>query len=300
MPEQGSPRSLDHLPVTRTYPSPDRPNRTQTGGWVKPRSTPRMDSCCRWRFQDAARTGPSIRGKRQAPAPELRLCDGAPCRAEEIAVAAGTPLYRGISRSSAPRIQPKATQTAEDRAKNRPEEEAEESLTHDNEAASFEVTLASYLGSVRLMASHDAANTAPDDSAESQTGHEEANDDTPPLHAAPLRFTGSWWLYLSFNHPILPRSWAWRQHVNRGKATHFERRNYSSCKLVEAATRSRRGAFPMRPPPRGRRPQVHPPTPRRRAPSRICASQASSRSARTSSVNTDLFGRRVGGGRTRS
>jgi hypothetical protein len=74
------------------------------------------------------------------------------------------------------------------------------------------------------MASHDAANPAPDDSAESQTGHEEANDDAPPLHAAPLRFTGSWSLCPCFNDPISARPWAWRQQVNRGKATHFERR----------------------------------------------------------------------------
>ena len=147
-------------------------------------------------LQDAARTGPSIRGQCQAPAPGVQLSDGVLCRAEGIPVAAGTPLYRGSSSSSAPRIQPTATQTAEDRAKNCPHDDAEEGIADDHEAASFEVALASYLGSVCLMASHDAANPAPDDSAESQTEHEEANDDAPPLHAAPLRFTGSWSLCL--------------------------------------------------------------------------------------------------------
>ena len=39
-------------------------------------------------------------------------------------------------------------------------------------AASFEVALASYLGSVCLMPSHDGAYPAPEDSAESQTDHE--------------------------------------------------------------------------------------------------------------------------------
>jgi hypothetical protein len=113
-----------------------------------------------------------------------------------IAFAAGTTLYRRSSCSSAPRIQPDATQTAEDRAKNRPQDDAEEGIADDHEAASFEVALASYLGSACLMASHDATYPAPDDSAESQTDHEEANDDAPPLHAAPLRFTGSWSLCL--------------------------------------------------------------------------------------------------------
>lgn len=88
-------------------------------------------------------------------------------------MAAGTPLYRRSSSSSAPRIQPNATQTAEDGAKNRPQDDAEEGIADDHEAASFEVALASYLGTVCLMASNDAAYPAPEDSAESQTDHEE-------------------------------------------------------------------------------------------------------------------------------
>lgn len=66
---------------------------------------------------------------------------------------------------------------------------------------------------------------------------------TPPRSG----FTASWSLCILLQWIFASRLWAWGGRVNRRKATHFERRNYSSCKLVEAATRSRRDTFPMRP-----------------------------------------------------
>ena len=66
---------------------------------------------------------------------------------------------------------------------------------------------------------------------------------TPPRSA----FTGSWSFCTLLSGFLASRLWAGGGQVNRRRATHFERRNYSSCKLVEAATRSRRDTFPCGP-----------------------------------------------------